>query len=134
MLKINLIAIGDIKETYLTDAIKEYSKRLSRFCQLKIIQLKETVARTNNKQDVLNALKKDAENETSISSRTVYWRMGVEWCTVLWKDEKFSTNEIVKFVQYIKDNNVTELTEERRAEIRSRSFSILMPVISPTMR
>ena len=61
MLKINLIAMGDIKETYLTDAIKEYSKRLSRFCQLKIVQLKENVARTNNKQDVLNALKKDAE-------------------------------------------------------------------------
>lgn len=61
MLKINLIAMGDIKENYLVEAIKEYSKRLSRFCNLKIIQLKENVSRTNNNQDILNALKKDAE-------------------------------------------------------------------------
>lgn len=61
MLKINLIVIGDIKEKYLKEAIQEYSKRLSRFCQLKIIELKENVARSNNNLDILNALKKDAE-------------------------------------------------------------------------
>ena len=61
MLKINLIAMGDIKETYLNEAIKEYSKRLSRFCNLKIIQLKENVSRTTNTQDIINSLKKDAE-------------------------------------------------------------------------
>ena len=61
MLKINLVAMGDIKENYLVEAIKEYSKRLSRFCNLKIIQLKENVSRTNNTQDILGALKKDAE-------------------------------------------------------------------------
>ena len=64
------------------------------------------------------ALKKDAENKESISGKTVYWRMAVEWCTALWKEEKFSTNELAKFLQYIADNNVTELTEERREEIR----------------
>ena len=65
------------------------------------------------------ALKKDAENKESISGKTVYWRMAVEWCTALWKEEKFSTNELAKFLQYIADNNVTELTEERREEIRN---------------
>ena len=64
------------------------------------------------------ALKKDAENKESISGKTVYWRMAVEWCTALWKEEKFSTNELAKFLQYIADNHVTELTEERREEIR----------------
>ena len=61
MLKINLIVLGDIKENYLKEAIEEYSKRLSRFCQLKIIELKENISRTNNPQDILNSLKKDAE-------------------------------------------------------------------------
>ena len=60
MIKINLICIGDIKEKYLTDAINEYSKRISRFANLKIIELKEQVAKTNNNLDILNALKKDA--------------------------------------------------------------------------
>lgn len=61
MLKINLICMGDIKEKYLKDAIAEYSKRISRFCELKIIELKEHVSSSNNLNDVNKALKKDAE-------------------------------------------------------------------------
>lgn len=61
MLKINLICMGDIKEKYLKEAIAEYSKRISRFADLKIIELKENVAKTNNQSDVLQSLKKDGE-------------------------------------------------------------------------
>lgn len=61
MIKINLICLGDIKEKYLREAINEYTKRISRFAELKIIELKEHVANTNNSADILNALKKDAE-------------------------------------------------------------------------
>lgn len=39
MVKINIICIGKIKEKYLQDAINEYSKRLSKYCKLKIIEL-----------------------------------------------------------------------------------------------
>ncbi|HJB07867.1 MAG TPA: 23S rRNA (pseudouridine(1915)-N(3))-methyltransferase RlmH [Candidatus Enterocloster faecavium] len=38
-MKITLIAVGKIKERYFEDAIKEYSKRLSRYCRLEIIQV-----------------------------------------------------------------------------------------------
>lgn len=61
MIKINLVCMGDIKEKYLTDAINEYSKRISRFANLKIIELKEQVAKSNSKLDTINALKKDAQ-------------------------------------------------------------------------
>lgn len=61
MLKINLIVMGDIKEDYLKQAITEYSKRISRFAKLNMIELKENVAKSNNNQDILNALAKDAE-------------------------------------------------------------------------
>lgn len=60
MIKINLICMGDIKEKYLREAITEYSKRISRFATLKIIELKENVSKTNNALDIENALKKDA--------------------------------------------------------------------------
>ena len=60
MIKINLICVGDIKEQYLRDAIKEYSKRLTRFCKLNIIEIKENVAASLSEQDCLIALKKDA--------------------------------------------------------------------------
>ena len=58
MIKINLICLGDIKEKYYKDAIDEYSKRISRFAELKIIELKEHVAASKFETEV--ALKKDA--------------------------------------------------------------------------
>lgn len=61
MLKINLICMGDIKEKYLKEAINEYSKRISRFADLKIVELKENVSKSNNPADILSALKKDSE-------------------------------------------------------------------------
>ncbi len=39
MLTINIICIGKVKEAYLKDALNEYSKRLSKYCNLKIIEL-----------------------------------------------------------------------------------------------
>lgn len=40
-MNIQIICIGKLKEKYWTDAIAEYSKRLSRYCTLEIIELKE---------------------------------------------------------------------------------------------
>ena len=59
MLKINLIAMGDIKEKYFKDAIEEYKKRISRFAEIKIIELKENAPKNNG--EILSCLKKDAE-------------------------------------------------------------------------
>ena len=38
-MKITLITVGKIKEKFYTDAVAEYSKRLSRYCKLEIIQV-----------------------------------------------------------------------------------------------
>ena len=38
-MKINIIAIGKIKEKYFTDAIAEYLKRASRFAEVKVVEL-----------------------------------------------------------------------------------------------
>ena len=61
MIKINLICIGDIKEKFTKDAIDEYKKRILRFADLKITELKEHVSHSNNEADIQNALSKDAE-------------------------------------------------------------------------
>ena len=37
--KITLITVGKIKEKYLKDAIAEYSKRLSRYCKLELVEV-----------------------------------------------------------------------------------------------
>ena len=38
-MKITLITVGKIKEKFFEDAIKEYSKRLSRYCKLEVLQV-----------------------------------------------------------------------------------------------
>ena len=38
-MQIDIIAPGRVKERYLRDAIDEYSKRLSRYCKLNIIEV-----------------------------------------------------------------------------------------------
>ena len=39
MLNIDIICVGKIKEKYLKEAIAEYSKRLSKYCKLSIIEV-----------------------------------------------------------------------------------------------
>ena len=41
MLKINVYAVGTIKEKFYRDAINEYLKRLSRFAKVEIIETPE---------------------------------------------------------------------------------------------
>lgn len=36
MMKITILAVGRSKEKYFTDAVKEYMKRLSRYCQINV--------------------------------------------------------------------------------------------------
>ena len=38
-MKVTLITVGKIKEKFFQDAIAEYSKRLSRYCKLEIVQV-----------------------------------------------------------------------------------------------
>lgn len=40
-MKITLVTVGKIKERYFEDAIKEYSKRLGRYCKLDIVQVQD---------------------------------------------------------------------------------------------
>lgn len=47
-MKITLICVGSIKEKYLKDALTEYTKRISKFSQLEIIEVQDE---NNNKDD-----------------------------------------------------------------------------------
>ena len=71
-MKITCVVVGKIKEKYFTDAIKEYSKRLSRYCKLEIVELadektpdgaseaEEMAIREKEGERILKALKDDA--------------------------------------------------------------------------
>ena len=40
-MNIQSICVGKLKEKYWTDAVSEYMKRLSRYCSMEIVELKE---------------------------------------------------------------------------------------------
>ena len=43
-MKITIISVGKIKEKYFSQAIQEYSKRLGRYCQLKLVEVADEKA------------------------------------------------------------------------------------------
>lgn len=72
MLNINVICVGKLKEKYLKEAVLEYSKRLSKYCNLKIIEIsdeklpnkinKNTIQEVKSKEGmkILDSIKKDS--------------------------------------------------------------------------
>ena len=61
-MKISLITVGKIKEKYLKDAIAEYSKRLSKYCKLEIIEVADEKTPDQASKVVENGIRtKEAE-------------------------------------------------------------------------
>ena len=61
-MKITLLTVGKIKEKYLRDAIAEYSKRLSRYAKLEIIEVADEKTPDNASETVETNIKnKEAE-------------------------------------------------------------------------
>lgn len=56
-MKITILAVGKIKEKYLKDAIAEYSKRLSRYCKLDIIEVADEKTPDNASLAVENSIR-----------------------------------------------------------------------------
>lgn len=72
MVSINIICVGKLKEKYLKDAISEYSKRVSKYCNLNIVEVSDEklpekisdklIDETKNKEGkkILDNIKKDS--------------------------------------------------------------------------
>lgn len=61
-MKITVITVGKIKEKYLKDAIAEYSKRLSKYCKLEIVEVADEKTPDNASDVVEDSIRsKEAE-------------------------------------------------------------------------
>ncbi|MDO5026790.1 MAG: 23S rRNA (pseudouridine(1915)-N(3))-methyltransferase RlmH [Tissierellia bacterium] len=61
-MNIDILAIGDIKEKYLKDAIKEYEKRIKAYANIKIIELAEERLASNPSESEINqSMEKEGE-------------------------------------------------------------------------
>ena len=61
-MKITVITVGKIKEKYLKDAIAEYSKRLSKYCKLEIVEVADEKT-PDNASDVVEDTIRSREAE-----------------------------------------------------------------------
>ncbi len=57
MIAIDILCVGKIKEKYWNDAISEYSKRLSRYCKLEIIEVQDEKTPDNAPESVEKQIK-----------------------------------------------------------------------------
>ena len=58
-MQINIITVGNLKENYWISAVNEYTKRLSKFCNVNITEIKEQNITDSNL--ISQALEKEAE-------------------------------------------------------------------------
>ena len=52
-MRITVVCVGKIKEKFYTQAVEEYSKRLSRYCKLDIVELSDEKT-PDNASDIVN--------------------------------------------------------------------------------
>ena len=57
MLNINIVCVGKLKETFFKDAVDEYSKRLSKYCNLKIIELQDEKLPNKINDSIIDSIK-----------------------------------------------------------------------------
>ena len=62
MVKINVVAVGKVKENYFLEALKEYAKRLNRFCEFNLIEVTEENYQRVDSSLILKIKQKEAEN------------------------------------------------------------------------
>ncbi|MFI3172704.1 MAG: 23S rRNA (pseudouridine(1915)-N(3))-methyltransferase RlmH, partial [Eubacteriales bacterium] len=56
-MKITVISVGKIKEKFTRDAIAEYTKRLSKYCKLEIIEVADEKTQENASEVVCNQIR-----------------------------------------------------------------------------
>ena len=66
-MRITVVCVGKIKEKFYTQAVEEYSKRLSRYCKLDIVELADEKT-PDNASDVVNEQIKNKEGERILSA------------------------------------------------------------------
>ena len=94
MATIKFITVGTLKESYLTEAVKEYEKRLSGFCTVEQINLKEAkLPQDPTEGDIKRALAEEAKAIlAAMPDRSYKIAMCVE-------GKQFSSEELAKKIE-----------------------------------
>ena len=73
MINVKLIALGNLKESYLREAFSEYSKRLGGLCRFELIELKEhKLPDSPSDSEIEAALEEEAKRILALLSNKAY--------------------------------------------------------------
>ena len=90
MLHINIICVGKIKEKYLKDAISEYSKRLSKYCILNIIELSDEKVPENLNASLQNIIIQKESDKILSSMKPNSYNIALDLKGIELSSEEFS--------------------------------------------
>lgn len=102
MIKVNVVAVGKVKEKYFADGINEYSKRLSKYCEFNIVEIAEEnfLKVDDGKIKII----KEKESERILPHLKGYvFAMAIE-------GKKFSSENFAKTIKNLTDNGEGVLT------------------------
>jgi len=101
---VTIIAVGKIKEKYLVEGIKEYSKRLSKYTKLNIIEVPDEHAPENLSKKEMNIIKdKEGEKIESKIKDSYVIALAI-------KGVMFSSEELANKIEDIKTYNSSQIT------------------------
>ena len=105
MIHINIICVGKIKETFLKDAISEYSKILSKYCLLNITELiDEKIPNNASEKELLLIKEKESKNIINQLKKDSYII-----CLDL-KGKQYSSEDFSEKIQNISLNGNSSIT------------------------
>ncbi len=91
MLNIQIICVGKIKEAYLKEAINEYSKRLSKYCKLYIIELPDEKIPDKLNENISNEIKTKECNNIINHLKKESYIIALDLMGKQFSSEEFST-------------------------------------------
>ena len=104
MIKISVVCVGRIKEKYWTGAIDEYSKRLSRYCKLEIVELQDEKTPDGASDAMCDQIKKkEAERILSkLDDKALV-------CTLEIKGKKYTSESFSQFIEQSASKGISHI-------------------------
>ncbi len=104
MITVNIICTGSLKEKYLREAVGEYSKRLTRYCNLNIIELPEEKLPQNPSQSLIDrALEKEGEHILQKCGKSTVIALCIE-------GRQWTSREFADKLSELASNGVSEIS------------------------
>ncbi|MBE5742732.1 MAG: 23S rRNA (pseudouridine(1915)-N(3))-methyltransferase RlmH [Clostridiales bacterium] len=101
-MKLRLVAVGKVKEKYFTEAINEYSKRLSGYCDFSIVEVKEENYKNPSQAEIKKILAIEGERiEKAVKGYVIV--LAIE-------GKKITSEEFAQKIKTLTDRGEGEIT------------------------